>query len=281
MGYVGGAAMSKKTLWAFVLVAMVSFCGLAVAASEPTLHQVYQAAQAGNVSQALSMMDTVLAHHPNSAKAHFVEAELLAKQGRVSSAAAELHTAQRLEPGLPFANQQAVHNLEQRIAAPHSARAYGAPAKHGFPLGMLLMSVVLIAAIVFFVRATRRRMMPSVMPGSGPTAYGPGAPMPYGPTPMGGAPSSGLGSGILGGLATGAALGAGMVAGESLVHRLMDGNRAAPGGAFAAEPTTDWNALPDDNMGGNDFGVADGGSWDDGAASGGDWGDVDGGSDWS
>ena len=49
------------------------------------------------------MMDQVLRHPPNSATAHFVMAELLAKEGRVSNARSELATAERLAPGLPFA----------------------------------------------------------------------------------------------------------------------------------------------------------------------------------
>ena len=48
-------------------------------AADPSLNQVYQAAQSGNLGGALGMMDQVLRDHPNSAKAHFVEAELLAK----------------------------------------------------------------------------------------------------------------------------------------------------------------------------------------------------------
>ena len=73
--------------------------GGALAATDPTMHQVYQAAEAGRFSEAQGMMDQVLRDHPNSAKAHFVEAELLAKQGRLADAAAELGSAQRLAPG--------------------------------------------------------------------------------------------------------------------------------------------------------------------------------------
>lgn len=136
----------------------------------------------------------------------------------------------------------------------------------GFPLGMVLMGSALIAAIAFFVRAMRQRSMQPASSSAG-GEYGPGAANampPYGPAGMGGN-AAGLGSGILGGLATGAALGAGVVAGGSLMHRLTAGNRARAADDFAP----DWKVVPDD-MGGNDFGIADGGSWDDGS-SGGDW----------
>jgi thioredoxin-like negative regulator of GroEL len=68
--------------------------GNAVAA-DPTLHQIYQAAEAGNYREAQSMVDQVLRNHPNSAKAHFVEAELLATQSRLLDARAEPAIAER------------------------------------------------------------------------------------------------------------------------------------------------------------------------------------------
>jgi hypothetical protein len=78
----------------------------------------------------------------------------------------------------------------------------------------------------------------------------------------------------MGGLATGAAVGVGVVAGEALAHHFMDG------GHTAAPQADSWNSnnMAPNNMGGNDFGIADTGSWDDSsniASSG------DGGSDWS
>ena len=46
------------------------------------------------------MITQVLADHPTSAKAHYVQAELYAKEGKTSLARAELGTAERLNPGL-------------------------------------------------------------------------------------------------------------------------------------------------------------------------------------
>jgi hypothetical protein len=77
----------------------------------------------------------------------------------------------------------------------------------------------------------------------------------------------GIGSGMLGGLATGAAVGAGVVAGEALMHHLTDGHRT---GVVDVPPTQDpWVSSPDD-MGGADFGMSDGSSWDDSSGGGGD-----------
>ena len=95
--------MSARTMVSIFFLAAASFMAAGASAQDPTLHQVYQAAQSGNFSEAQRMMDQVLHDHPNSAKAHYVEAELLAKQGRFAAAESELATAERLEPGLPFA----------------------------------------------------------------------------------------------------------------------------------------------------------------------------------
>jgi uncharacterized protein len=271
--------MLKMLLWCSALLAAIAFAGAASAADEPTLHQVYQAADAGKLSEAQAMMQTVLRDHPNSAKAHFVEAELLAKEGHFSSAASELKTAERLEPGLPFANASAVDHLRRRIAgsraATQSSPFTAAPSAMSSELrvSMLLMGIALVAALYFFVRATRRRMTQSLYPAGG-SAYGAGTAtptQPFGPAGMGSG-AAGMGSSMLGGLATGAALGAGMVAGESLMHRLTDRGRVpledASNTSMLGQP--DWNTVPDD-MGGGDFGIADDSSWDD-SSSGGDWG---------
>ena len=275
----------QATLGFLLLAAMAVSNHLAFAENAPTLHQVYQATQAGRLDEAQGMMDKVLQAHPNSAKAHFVEAEILAKQGQLRKADAELNNAERLEPGLPFAKPQAVQDLKNRIASPQrvsqpAANGFQPAASNGFPWGILFLGLGAIAAIYFIMRAMNSRN-PSTFPtnfqpgGQNP----PGAPVqPYGSggvAPM--APAGGgIGSGIMGGLATGAAVGVGMVAGEALAHRFMDGNRS---GTDTAAPAADsWGSSPDD-VGGTDFGVADNASWDDSSS---DSGSADvGGDDWS
>ena len=251
-------------------------------AADPSLNQVYQAAQSGNLGGALGMMDQVLRDHPNSAKAHFVEAELLAKEGRKDQASSELATAERLAPGLPFATPAAVGELRTVLAARSSPAPMplqaAAPAS-SLPWGMLIVGGGLLAAILFFISRFRAQSRPLVYSGAGPVAagqaWGPGG-QAMGPTGYGNAmppASGGFGSGLMGSLATGAAMGAGVVAGEALMHRVFDGGQrsnAAPdsGGLGASEP-----AGQNYDMGGNDFGLSDNSGWDDSASSGGsdDW----------
>jgi uncharacterized protein len=254
-----------------VTVALGLWQSLALAA-DYTVHDVYQAAEAGHLQEAQTMMQQVLRDHPESAKAHYVEAELYAKSGQYDYARRELKTAKRLDPTLGFAKQDAVESLQARLDAVPPSSSFRS--KSGFHWGYLLLGVGMIAVIVMAMRALMRRNAAPVAASYGPSAtyggYGPG----YGPT-GGGPMSGGMGSGILGGLATGAAVGAGIVAGEALANRFMDGGHSSEHVGServdATSPATDW----DDNMGGNDFGLNDNSSWDDGSAGGdmgGDWG---------
>jgi hypothetical protein len=276
--------MFKKVAYGFVMMSAVFLAsGAAFADDTPTLDQVYQAARAGKMDEAQGMMDKVLKEHPNSAKAHYVEAELLAKQGQMGNADEELKNAERLMPGLSFAKPQAVQELRNQIAATRrvsQSPAGGNQAEPGnrFPWGMLLLGIGAIAAIVLVMRAINARN-PAVFPSNyQPGMQNPAAPMPMQPygggmAPMGG----GMGSGIMGGLATGAAVGVGMVAGEALAHHFMDGGRSDL--ANAAPVADSWGGSAD-NMGGADFGIADNSSWGDNSniadigsdVGGGDWG---------
>jgi uncharacterized protein len=269
--WIGVESMVQKAIAAFMVLVAVSLISGTALAAEPTLHDVYQAAEAGRLKEAQSMMDQVLRDHPDSAKAHYVEAELLAKQGRGADAEVELSTAERLAPGLAFVKPEAVEALKARIGTRGTTQSalhgFQPPASNGLPWGMVLIGLGVVAFIIFVARAMGRRN--PVVPAGG-SGYGPGGTVqPYGAggVPPMGPTAGGIGSGIMGGLATGAALGAGVVAGEALAHRLMDGHQS---GVNVVPPVNDeWNSSRDD-MGGNDFGIADNSSWDDSSGGGGD-----------
>jgi len=60
------------------LVLPIVISGIMVFAdSIPTIHQVYQAAESGDLNNAHQMVEQVLKAHPESAKAHYVDAEIL------------------------------------------------------------------------------------------------------------------------------------------------------------------------------------------------------------
>src|SRR5271170_5094214 len=83
--------------------------------SDPTMDQIYTAAAGGHLDQAQQMITQVLADHPTSAKAHYVQAELYAKEGNTTQARTELGTAEQLKPGLPFASPRAVQELKAQL----------------------------------------------------------------------------------------------------------------------------------------------------------------------
>lgn len=102
-------------------------------------------------------MDKVLREHPNSGKAHYIEAELLAKQGKFAEVRTELANAERLAPGLPFAKPEAVQHLRALAARASAAPPAPAPVAQaapssGMPWGMILCVAALAAPAFAYFR---------------------------------------------------------------------------------------------------------------------------------
>jgi len=255
--------------WAAGVSALV-LGGTALANADPTVHQIYEAASSGHLDQAQQMMDQVLRDHPNSAKAHYVQSELYAREGKLSLARAELGRAERLEPGLPKENPRSVAELKSELGLTRPANSPMTAMRESgphFPVGAVLILVLVLGVLWMLLRrrTASPQYLPAGMPATAPGTYGPGA--------AGGPVGGGLGSTVAGGLAGGLAAGAGIVAGEALAHRLLEGDRSSePAAPFADESES--NAENHD-MGGADFGVEDPGSWDDSSGGGG------GGDDWT
>jgi len=281
--------MLKSRVTTIVLLFFaLCFTATSFAEGEPTMHEVYLAAEAGRFNEAQSMMDKVLRDHPNSAKAHFVEAELLAKQGLFGNAGSELDTAERLQPGLAFVKPETLQNLKKRISSvsngamqPNNIADKNLPTtvKNWMPSILLIVGLVLIVLLIWFMSRRKSTMMPANnyagntrgqnMSSVGASGVG---------SAMGQPAPGGMGSGIMGSLATGAAMGAGVVAGEALMHHFIDKDK---NNAISDSPLPDaspWNTASNvsdnDDMGGADFGIEDTASWDDDGAN-------DGGDDWT
>ena len=193
------------------LLALAAFLGagvgLAMAQAEPTMNQIYQAAQAGKLDEAQVMVQQVLISHPNSAKAHYVQAELFARQGLAGRGREALLQADRLAPGLPFAKPEAVQALRAQLASKPGSpgakepanKTFGAlqpaapAAPSSFPLGLGL--ALGGAAIVVAFLVLRKKPAPvqantqANMQASVPTYAGP-AGMP--------GPGTAIGSGLNG-----------------------------------------------------------------------------------
>ncbi len=260
---------------------IVSLCASAVllmsnlALAEATLPQVSQAIQSGQLDKANAMMKEVLQNHPNSAKAHYIAAELYLKEGKLDAARSAFVRAENLAPGLPFAQAESVQKLQVQLANSSGNSVATTSSIFSNPIFWGLIAILVVGIIIVM----RRRKAEAVQVYNAPSAGYPGTPggpagYPGGPGYPGAPAAGGMGSGLMGSLATGAALGAGMVAGQALASNLMGGhdnnhpnanpNMNQVGGPASADPN---------------FGVRDAGSWDDGGASswddGGDGGFMD------
>jgi hypothetical protein len=151
-------------------------------------------------------------------------------------------------------------------------------AKDWMPTFLLILGVGFIVLLIVFMS----RRNPGMLPANSYTGNAPGSNIPpVGASGVGsvmGQPATGgMSSGIMGSLATGAAMGAGVVAGEALVHHFIDGNKnnvnSEPSQPDASPWSTSSNMSDNDDMGGTDFGIADSSSWDDDSANDGndDW----------
>ncbi|MBK9444088.1 MAG: hypothetical protein IPN53_23485 [Comamonadaceae bacterium] len=95
----------------------------------------------------------------------------------------------------------------------------------------------------------------------------------YGQPGYGQPAGSGLGGRIMGGVATGLAVGAGVMAAQAIGRNLM-GNHDQPAGQVDKADNNQFQPLGGNtDMGGQDFGISDTSSWDDGGGvdTGGDW----------
>ncbi len=301
-------SLFQSALRWLVLAGFLS-AGLAMAQQEPTMNQIYSAAQAGKLDQAQVMLQQVLVAHPKSAKAHFVQAELSARQGNLPKAREALSQAQTLAPGLPFAKPEAVQALEKQLTAPRAmavpataSASYNAAPQAKSSSSWLLPAVLAAAAIGagYFIFRRKPAQTFNQAPSnslSGTQGFGngmqapmqagmqPGMQAAYGQQPMYGQPGygqpgygqqgygqpagSGLGGKIMGGVAAGLAVGAGVMAAEAIGRNLM-GNHDTSANSNNAASHEPVNSNPD--MGGQNFGVNDT-SWDDAGSSngGGDW----------
>ncbi len=237
--------------------------------AEATLPEVYKAVQSGQMAKADAMMKEVLQNHPNSAKAHYVAAELYLKEGKVEVARNHFIKAQNLAPGLPFAQAESVQKLQVQLSSGAGGSVTGSSPSSIFsnPIFWGLIAILVVGVIIVM----RRRKAQAVQVYNAPSAGYPGAPgTPGGPTPYPGGPAGypgapaagGMGSGLMGSLATGAALGAGMYAGQALASSLMGGHDSGHQNTNPNMNQVGGPASLDPN-----FGVRDASSWDDGGAS--------------
>lgn len=286
-----------------VCLGLLASLWLGTAQALPNVDEVQAAAQRGDYAGAEKMMREVVAAKPDSARAHYVLAEILAHQRQFSEASEHARRARSLDPAIKFTDAAKFSAFEQLLQREQAAtskaltpaavapapppRAVPAePSGSGVPVWLLVVGVVVFIGVA--VRWMQRRAAAQAQPalaggygagggmGGGMGGYGAG----YGPG-MPQAPSSG-GPGMLGvGLGVAGGVAAGMLA-ERLLHggqdeRSIPRDRDAGGagglipGSFGNDTDSASSELTRRDI---DFGSGDGwdgGGGDAGGGGGDDW----------
>src|SRR3954466_15626518 len=93
----------------------------AAAFALPSTEAVQEAVRAGNYPQAETMMKEVVAAKPQSAKAHYVYAEILAHEARFAEAATQARLAREADPQITFTDPQQFRHFEQTLQREQSS----------------------------------------------------------------------------------------------------------------------------------------------------------------
>ena len=240
----------KKLMQILVLSVSVLFCNVIMA--EPTVKEIFQIAQT-NKEQALKMIDQVIDAHPKSAKAYFVKTELLLSMKRISEARDAYYRADKLDSTFGYADSNTLTKVRNALGIKQKSETISNQ-------NIIIVCGIIICGIVIIWLIVRKResQPPSYMPTNMNRPITPFHPSPSNaqsaPVQSSGATS---GSGIMGSLATGAAVGVGAVAGAALANHFINGNHSS-------EPTK--NVTPEYTPS-SDFGVSDSSSWDSGSSS--------------
>src|SRR5258706_10373541 len=172
-----------KRLFAAAFVSLLLVSGGAFAV--PSATQIETAIQQGNWQQADAGMKEVLQAHPSNARAHYLYAQVLDREGRYADALTHVQQAKTLDPQVRFTDPSRFAQTEARIrrdaertAATSTNRAANpfvqqnapttqmqqvpamqpaVPERHGPSMGMWIGIALVIAAIAFVLRWTLKR----------------------------------------------------------------------------------------------------------------------------
>jgi len=175
--------MKKLFSRIFVSAALLGLLGAAplAQAAPPTLKQVETTLNQGNYARAQQMLAEVVQAYPRDARARYLYAQVLDRNGQPVDGLQQLAQAQQLDPALKFAQPGRFAEVQRKIGAdaqrasnsgmtpradvasvaPTMAplAAAGAAEHHGSGFGMILLVLVLVAVgalLVWGVRRSRR-----------------------------------------------------------------------------------------------------------------------------
>ncbi|MEM5401721.1 tetratricopeptide repeat protein [Paraburkholderia unamae] len=165
--------MKKFLAAASIAVASLAFTG-GVAFAVPSVQQIESAMSQGDWQRADSGLTEVLQAHPDNARAHYLYAQVLDREGRYSDALTQVEQAKSLDPQIRFTQPQRFAQVEAKIRSdasragsvntnstgnPFTQQQLAAPApqKRGPGMGMWIGIAILLVGIVLVLRWTLRR----------------------------------------------------------------------------------------------------------------------------
>lgn len=168
----------KKFLVA-LLASLALVSGLAFAV--PSAQQIESAMSQGDWQRADAGLAEVLQAHPDNARAHYLYAQVLNREGRYADALTQIQQAKSLDPQVRFTQPQRFAQVEAKIrsdatragavttnrannpfaqqtqAAAPAVLAAAAPQKHGPGMGMWIGIAVVLVGVALVLRWTLRR----------------------------------------------------------------------------------------------------------------------------
>jgi hypothetical protein len=273
-----------------LLLALLILAPLAAAADSPKDVQALIAR--GDYPGAEALLRNAIAEHPQSAKAHYVLAEVLAHEGNIGEAKTEASKAATLDPGTHFTDPAKFQAFQRKLnealapaanvrttAAPVRDSGAGQPSRDEGGSSNLLKILAIGAGIALIASLWMRRKRAEDGPSIGyPSAQPPGGAPPYGggypgngayappPPPQG---HSGVGTAVAAGLG---GVAAGMLLDEAL--RSHSGGQVSPDAGSAVRDDRDPSAQAYDDLRSDPIDMGnDDSSWDD--SSSGDSGSSD------
>ena len=100
-----------------LLLLVVLMFSFAVCSAEPSKNEITNAVNSGNYVLAESLIDQVITNHPNSAKAHYLKSQILAKESKIDSAKQELQTATTIDPAGTFTTPEKLNTFKNVLAS--------------------------------------------------------------------------------------------------------------------------------------------------------------------
>ena len=208
--------------------------------------QIQSAVRQGDYAKAEGIIEKVLQQHPNSAKAHYIHAEILVHSQQLTQAQQEVAVAKKLDPRITFTAPEKFGQFEAYLDSAAHQKTHAGTQTHAvvsvpsspaqnpvsglLPMagGILLFLVVVYAVFRLFTRSNN-----NVSGASYGASYGAGQSM----GPNGGATIINNGAGQSSGAGAAVAAGLGGLAAGMLLERAMDGrNEAMRPGAEYEQP---------------------------------------------